>query len=85
LAAAHPGRIDLLVTDMVMPGIGGRELATRLLALRPELKVIYMSGYTEYANFKNADFELQDVMLQKPFTRALLATTVLQILKDRVK
>jgi two-component system cell cycle sensor histidine kinase/response regulator CckA len=82
VAAAHSGKIDLLVTDMVMPGIGGRELATRLLALRPELKVIYMSGYTEYANFKNEDFELHNVMLQKPFTRAVLATTVQKILKD---
>ena len=82
LAAKHAGKIDLLVTDMVMPGIGGRELATRLLALRPELKVIYMSGYTEYANFKNAEFELHNVMLQKPFTRALLAASVQKILKD---
>jgi two-component system, cell cycle sensor histidine kinase and response regulator CckA len=82
LAAQHAGKIDLLVTDMVMPGIGGRELATRLVALRPELKVIYMSGYTEYANFKNADFELHNVMLQKPFTRAALATAVQKILKD---
>jgi len=82
LAEKHAGKIDLLVTDMVMPGIGGRELATRLLTLRPELKVIYMSGYTEYANFKNADFELHNVMLQKPFTRILLATAVHKILND---
>jgi two-component system, cell cycle sensor histidine kinase and response regulator CckA len=85
LAAKHAGTIDLLVTDMVMPGIGGRELATRLSALRPGLKVIYMSGYTEYANFKNADFELHNVMLQKPFTRALLATAVQKILKESSK
>jgi PAS domain S-box-containing protein len=82
LAAKHAGTIDLLVTDMVMPGIGGRELATRLLALRPGVKVIYMSGYTEYANFKNADFELHNVMLQKPFTRAVLASAVQKILKE---
>jgi len=53
--------------------------------LRPGLKVIYMSGYTEYANFKNADFELHNVMLQKPFTRALLATAVQKILKESSK
>jgi two-component system, cell cycle sensor histidine kinase and response regulator CckA len=82
LAAKHAGKIDLLVTDMVMPGLGGRELATRLQALRPEMKVIYMSGYTEYANFKNAEFELHNVMLQKPFTRAVLAASVQKILKD---
>jgi two-component system cell cycle sensor histidine kinase/response regulator CckA len=83
VAERHTEKIDLLVTDMVMPGIGGRELATRLLALRPGLKVIYMSGYTEYANFKNEDFELRNVMLQKPFTRAALAAAVHQILGDR--
>lgn len=85
LAAKHAGTIDLLVTDMVMPGIGGRELATRLLALRPGLKVIYMSGYTEYANFKNAEFELHNVMLQKPFTRAVLASAVQKMLKESSK
>ncbi len=85
LAAKHAGTIDLLVTDMVMPGIGGRELATRLLAVRPGLKVIYMSGYTEYANFKNAEFELHNVMLQKPFTRAVLASAVQKILKETSK
>jgi two-component system, cell cycle sensor histidine kinase and response regulator CckA len=85
LAAKHAGTIDLLVTDMVMPGIGGRELATRLLAVRPGMKVIYMSGYTEYANFKNADFELHNVMLQKPFTRAVLASAVQKILKESSK
>ena len=84
-ASKYAGKIDLLVTDMVMPGIGGRELATRLLAMRPELKVIYMSGYTEYAKFKNEDFELRNVMLQKPFTRAALATAVQKILKDLPK
>jgi CheY-like chemotaxis protein len=82
LAAKHAGTIDLLVTDMVMPGIGGRELATRLSEMRPGLKVIYMSGYTEYANFKNAEFELHNVMLQKPFTRAVLASAVQKILKE---
>jgi two-component system cell cycle sensor histidine kinase/response regulator CckA len=83
MAGKQEGKIDLLVTDMVMPGIGGRELATRLLAIRPEMKVIYMSGYTEYANFKNEDFELRNVMLQKPFTRAALAAAVHQILGDQ--
>ena len=83
MAEEQEGKIDLLVTDMVMAGIGGRELAARLLAIRPELKVIYMSGYTEYANFKNEDFELRNVMLQKPFTRAALAAAVHQILGGR--
>jgi DNA-binding NtrC family response regulator len=82
LAEKYTGKIELLVTDMVMPGIGGRELAKRLTVVRPGLKVIYMSGYSEYANFRNEDFELRNVMLQKPFTRAVLASAVHTMLEN---
>jgi signal transduction histidine kinase/CheY-like chemotaxis protein len=82
LAEKYTGKIELLVTDMVMPGIGGRELAKRLTVVRPGLKVIYMSGYSEYANFRNEDFELRNVMLQKPFTRAVLASAVHKMLEN---
>jgi two-component SAPR family response regulator len=50
--------------------------------VRPGLKVIYMSGYSEYANFRNEDFELRNVMLQKPFTRAVLASAVHKMLEN---
>ena len=46
LAAAHQGPIDLLITDVVMPVMSGRQLVERLAAIKPDLKVIYMSGYT---------------------------------------
>ena len=49
LAQQHTGGIDLLVTDVVMPRLGGRELADRLRLLRPELKILYLSGYSDEA------------------------------------
>src|SRR5208283_3206521 len=49
VAEAFKGRIDILVTDVVMPGMGGRELAKKLLSLRPGISVLYLSGYTEDA------------------------------------
>ncbi|MGH2402784.1 MAG: hybrid sensor histidine kinase/response regulator, partial [Candidatus Limnocylindria bacterium] len=77
LAERHPGPIHLLVTDMVMPEMGGLALARQLVAGRPELAVLYMSGYTDQAPGDGAAF------LQKPFTpdgvaravRAVLDTT----------
>ncbi len=81
IAEAHPGPIHLLVTDMVMPGMGGRELAAHLAALRPEMKVVYMSGYTEYATIRQGDLEENAVLLTKPFTRSILARTVREVLQ----
>ncbi len=76
IAKQHAGPIHLLVTDMVMPGMGGRELAGRLTAVRPEMKVIYMSGYTEYATVRQGDLRKHEVLLIKPFTRSILARAV---------
>ena len=71
-AAVHDGRIDLLITDVVMPGMTARELAERLLALHPGAKVIYMSGYSDAA-VGSGIRERGAVFLQKPFTREVLA------------
>ena len=72
---------DLLLTDMILPGgRNGRELAEELLVLSPELKVLYMSGYTENAVLHHGRLEEGVVLLQKPFRAAELSTTVRQVL-----
>jgi two-component system, cell cycle sensor histidine kinase and response regulator CckA len=80
LAAMHAGPIHLLMTDVVMPGIGGRELADRMTRLRPEIKVLYMSGYTEQAVSQQGILGGDAVLLQKPFTLASLASKLSEIL-----
>jgi PAS domain S-box-containing protein len=71
-AAAHPGRIDLLLTDIVMPGGTGRDLARTISAERPDLKVLYMSGYPEHGAAPGTVLEPGAPFLPKPFTRDLL-------------
>jgi two-component system, cell cycle sensor histidine kinase and response regulator CckA len=71
----------LLMTDVVMPGIGGRELAERVRKLRPEIKVLYMSGYTEQAVNQQGILGRDAVLLQKPFTLAALAAKLREILE----
>jgi len=71
-----PGPIHLLLTDLIMPGINGRELARRVCAMRPETKVLYMSGYTENVITHNAILEEGIALLQKPFSLSTLKTKV---------
>jgi len=84
LAAMHAGRIHLLMTDVVMPGIGGRELAERIAKLRPEIRVLYMSGYTEQAVNQQGILAGDAVLLQKPFTLATLASKLREILEPQL-
>jgi two-component system cell cycle sensor histidine kinase/response regulator CckA len=69
--------IDVLVTDVVMPNMRGPELARQLKPLRPDIKVIYMSGYLEH-NKGNEEFLEGGYFLQKPFTRDTLVSKVLE-------
>jgi two-component system, cell cycle sensor histidine kinase and response regulator CckA len=69
----HEGAIDLLLTDVVMPGISGRVLADQLLQLRPQIKIVYMSGYTGQTVGAHGILDPGSMFLQKPFTREALA------------
>ncbi len=82
-ARAHPGPIHLLVSDVVMPGMGGNELAERLQAERPALKVLFVSGYTDDAVVRHGVFEREMPFLGKPFTAEELAVTVRRVLDER--
>jgi hypothetical protein len=76
----HPGDIHLLVTDMVMPGLSGRDLAERLRALRRALPVLYMSGYVQDASARAAFASEHSAFLAKPFAPETLADRVRELL-----
>jgi len=80
----YDGRIDLMITDVVMPKIGGREAAKRLLPLYPQMKVIYMSGYTDDAIVHHGVLEPGLNFLEKPFTPKGLARKVREVLNQKV-
>jgi len=80
LAAGRPGPIHLLVTDVVLRGMSGRDLATRLAAGRPEMRVLYMSGYAADAVVRHGTLEPGLAYIQKPFTPDGLARKVRAIL-----
>lgn len=80
LASQELDRLDLLLTDMVMPGMGGRELAQHLMAIKPELRILFMSGFTDDVGILAGHERGTSGFLQKPFTPELLARTVRKIL-----
>jgi nitrogen-specific signal transduction histidine kinase/CheY-like chemotaxis protein len=79
----HKNTIHLLVTDVVMPEMGGRELATRLAFARPEMKILYVSGYTDDAIMRHGILDRDLAFLQKPFTLATLSSKVREVLDTR--
>jgi two-component system, cell cycle sensor histidine kinase and response regulator CckA len=68
LAAGHAGTIDLLLTDVVMPRLGGAELARRLREARPDIRVLFMTGYSAEAVATHGVLAPDSSLLQKPFT-----------------
>src|SRR6266545_4776549 len=81
LAARHDGEIDLLVADVVMPGMNGRDLALGLAATRPEMKVLYVSGYPDQSIVHQGLMAPGLAFLQKPFAPDALARKIREVLK----
>ncbi|RLC26552.1 MAG: hybrid sensor histidine kinase/response regulator, partial [Deltaproteobacteria bacterium] len=82
LCKEHDGQIDLMITDVVMPKMGGREAAKRLQPLNPQMKVIYMSGYTDNAIVHHGVLEPGLHFLEKPFTPKGLVCKVRKVLDE---
>jgi len=80
IAASYAGRIDILLTDVVMPGFGGSELRRRLDATRPGLRVVYISGVMDDVIAQHGCVDPGAVFLQKPFSPWSLASRLRQAL-----
>jgi CheY-like chemotaxis protein len=79
VADHHAGRIDIAITDVVMPRMGGPELVGKLREKRPDIAVIFMSGYTSATALENAKIGSDAVLLNKPFSTDLLAQRIREI------
>jgi PAS domain S-box-containing protein len=80
IAQSHEGAIDLLMTDVILPGIGGRDVAEALRAARPEMHVLYVSGYTDDESVREGSIPPGSKFLQKPFTLSSLTSTIQEAL-----
>ena len=80
VAGRHSDKIELVITDVVMPGMGGREMVKQLAETRPGTKVLYLSGYTEDAIVSDGSIEKGTAFLQKPFTLQSLSRKVREVL-----
>lgn len=81
LASKHSGKIHLLLTDVVMPGMSGRQLAEQIQSVRPGIRILYMSGYTDQAIVHHGILAADTMLLQKPFTLHALAAKLREALE----
>ena len=80
----YSGKIDIVVTDVVMPRMGGPELVEKLRQKRPEFAVIFMSGYTDAAALEHAKIGAGAILLSKPFSTELLAQKISEVRQNEV-
>ena len=83
VAASHPGGIDVLLTDVVMPQMLGKEAAERIRALYPAVKVLFMSGYAQGVLDTQGVLEAGVNLIEKPFTEASLLAKLREVLSTR--
>ena len=81
--AKHPGPIHLLLTDVAMPQMSGPEVAEKLTVVRPDIKVLYMSGYPDHPVFEQGGVKRDTAFLQKPFTPHILTQRVREVLDGK--
>ena len=79
----YQGTIDLMITDVVMPQMGGAKLAGQLAALRPDMKVLFVSGYAESTVQRYGSIDVTTNFMQKPFTLKMLSRKVREVLEPR--
>jgi CheY-like chemotaxis protein len=82
LAAEYSGQIDLLLTDVIMDGLAGPELAEKLLQRRPEMKVVFISGFADGSLAPNGILKPGTVLVQKPFTIRVLSARLREVLDN---
>jgi PAS domain S-box-containing protein len=85
IASSHQDAIHMLITDVMMPGMSGRELARQLSASHPQTKVLFLSGYTEDAILHQGGLDPGTAFLQKPFTLQALSRKVREVLNDGIR
>ena len=82
MAAQHPGRSDMLFTDLVMPGIGGAALAAELRTTRPEIRILCTSGYSDEDALRRGIGSDRDGFLPKPYTRETVLPAIPELLNN---
>jgi DNA-binding NtrC family response regulator len=80
ITSKYEGPLDLVLTDLVMPRMSGTDLVRQMQTARPAIRVLYMSGYTDYGVINQAILTADTPFIQKPFTSAMLSRKVREVL-----